>query len=96
MNIQLLLYGLKGPVDGKNYPGTMPSMRGNDDKWIASVLSYIRNSGELGNHSSVVTEEEVKAVRAVSPPSTEGEFTLQTLEIWKLGRAEKTNWDKKK
>ena len=63
MNIQLLLYGLQGPVDGKTYTNMMPSMAANDDKWIASVLSYIRNSSELGNNASVVTPEEVKTVQ---------------------------------
>jgi len=96
MNIQLLLYGLKGPVDGKNYPNTMPAMASNNDKWIASVLSYIRNSSELGNKSSVVTEEEVKTVRANSPKEIPGGISLQLLEIFKLGRAEHTNWDKKR
>lgn len=96
LNIQLLLYGLQGPVDGKTYPNTMPPMAGNDDKWIASVLSYIRNSSELGNNSSVVTEEEVKTVRANSPKEIPGGITLQLLEIFKLGRAENTNWDKKR
>ena len=95
MNIQLLLFGLTGPVDGKTYPNTMPSMAGNSDKWIASVLSYIRNSGELGNRSSVVTEQEVKTVRGNSPKDING-ATMQLLEIFKLGRAERTNWDKKR
>ncbi|HET9278169.1 MAG TPA: c-type cytochrome, partial [Flavitalea sp.] len=96
MNIQLLLYGLKGPVDGKEYKNTMPSMAGQNDKWIASVLSYIRNSSELGNTSSVVTEEEVRKVRAESPKEIPGGITLQLLEIFKLGRAERNNWDKKR
>jgi mono/diheme cytochrome c family protein len=96
MNIQLLLYGLQGPVDGKTYPNSMPPMAANNDKWIASVLSYIRNSSELGNKSSVVTEEEVKTVRANSPKEIPGGITLQLLEIFKLGRAENTNWDKKR
>ena len=92
MNIQLLLNGLKGPVDGKTYPDIMPSMAAQDDEWIASVLSYIRNSSALGNRSSVVTPEEVKQVRAVTP-KIPGGMTLQLLEIFKLGRAENTNWD---
>jgi len=96
MNIQLLLWGLKGPVDGKTYTNIMPSMAANDDKWIASVLSYVRNSGELGNNASVVTPEEVKTVRESSPKEIPGGATLQLLEIFKLGRAERTNWDKKK
>ena len=94
MNIQLLLYGLQGPVDGKTYKNVMPSMAKQDDKWIASVLSYIRNSSELGNKSSVVTEEEVRKVRAESPKEIPGGITLQLLEIFKLGRAERSNWDR--
>lgn len=90
--VQLLLYGLKGPVDGKTYADIMPPMGSNDDEWIASVLSYIRNSGELGNMASVVTKGEVKNIRAATPKMPEP-FTLQLLEIFKLGRAEKTNWD---
>ncbi len=96
MNIQLLLYGLQGPVDGKNYKSTMPSMDSQNDKWIASVLSYIRNSIELGNKSSLVTEDEVRKVRAESPKEIRGGITLQLLEIFKLGRSERNNWDKKR
>jgi mono/diheme cytochrome c family protein len=89
--IQLVMYGLKGPVDGKTYPDMMPAMNSQNDEWLASVLSYIRNSGELGNNASVVTQEEVKQVRATTPNMKEA-FTLQLLEIFKLGRAEKKNW----
>ncbi len=92
---QLVLLGLQGPVDGKTYPSAMPPMSGQDDQWMASVLSYIRNSGDLGNQSSVVTEAEVKKIRAESPKEIPGGFTLQLLEIFKLGRAERNNWDKK-
>jgi mono/diheme cytochrome c family protein len=88
---QLLLYGLKGPVDGKTYPDIMPPMGGNDDEWLAAVLSYIRNSSDLGNTASVVTPEEVREVRANTPRMPEP-FTLQLLEIFKLGRAERANW----
>jgi mono/diheme cytochrome c family protein len=92
---QLLLNGLTGPVDGKTYTDKMPSMWAQSDEWIAAALSYIRNSGDLGNKSSVVTPEEVKNTRANTPKIPEG-MTLQMLEIFKLGRAERTNWDKKK
>jgi mono/diheme cytochrome c family protein len=91
---QLLLNGLTGPVDGKTYTDKMPSMWAQSDEWIAAVLSYIRNSSELGNKSSVVTAAEVKKIRANTPKIPAG-MTLQMLEIFKLGRAEKTNWDKK-
>ncbi|HUQ66409.1 MAG TPA: c-type cytochrome [Flavitalea sp.] len=91
---QLLLNGLTGPVDGKTYTDKMPSMWAQSDEWIASALSYIRNSNDLGNRSSVVTTAEVKNIRANTPKIQEG-MTLQMLEIFKLGRAERTNWDKK-
>lgn len=93
--IQILLYGLKGPVDGVTYKDQMPSMVKQDDKWIASVLSYIRNSPDLGNKSSVVTEAEVKEARA-NMYHMKDAATIQMLGILKLGRAERTNWDKKR
>lgn len=40
--IKILLHGLTGPVNGKNYRENMVSMGMNDDKWIASVLSFVR------------------------------------------------------
>lgn len=92
--IQLMLLGLQGPVDGKEYPNTMPAMAGNSDEYIASVLSYIRNSSDLGNKSSVVTVDEVKNVRGFTQYKVEGGVTLRDLEIGKLGRAENANWDR--
>lgn len=92
--IQLMLLGLQGPVDGKTYPNVMPAMAGNTDEYIASVLSYIRNSSDLGNQSSVVTVDEVKEVRSFTQYKVDGGTTLRSLEIGKLGRAENTNWDR--
>jgi mono/diheme cytochrome c family protein/glucose/arabinose dehydrogenase len=92
--IQLMLLGLQGPVDGKEYPNNMPAMAGNTDEYLASVLSYIRNSSDLGNKSSVVTEAEVKEVRGFTQYKEEGGTTLRSLEIGKLGRAENKNWDR--
>lgn len=40
--IRILLHGLTGPVDGKEYASVMPAMEANSDEWIASVASYIR------------------------------------------------------
>ncbi len=40
--IRILLHGLTGPVDGKEYSSVMPAMEANSDEWIASVVSYIR------------------------------------------------------
>lgn len=40
--IRILLHGLEGPIDGKQYSSVMPAMHDNSDEWIASVVSYIR------------------------------------------------------
>ena len=40
--VKILLHGLTGPVNGKTYRENMVSMGMNDDKWIASVLSFLR------------------------------------------------------
>jgi mono/diheme cytochrome c family protein len=100
INIQIMLWGLKGPIDGKTYPNVMPSMRGNSDEWVAAVLSYVRNSGEIGNQSSIVSPEEVAEVRKGMPKEIPKDLadgmTMQILEIMKLGRAENKNWDRKR
>ncbi|TYA84190.1 DUF7133 domain-containing protein [Seonamhaeicola marinus] len=44
---KILLNGLTGPIDGKEYSGVMVGMKHQDDKWLASVLTYIRT--ELNN-----------------------------------------------
>ena len=50
--IKIMLHGLSGPVDGKDYPSVMPSLGANSDEWVASVVNYIRyefgNAGRLG------------------------------------------------
>lgn len=94
--IQLMLMGLQGPVDGKEYPNIMPPMHGSSDEYLASVLSYIRNSSDLGNKASVITEAEVKEVRSFTKHMPPGGTTLRSLEIGKLGRAENKNWDAKR
>ena len=47
--IGVLLNGLVGEIEGKKYEGTMVSMATNNDAWVASVISYVRNS--FGNHA---------------------------------------------
>jgi putative membrane-bound dehydrogenase-like protein len=59
--IKTLLHGLTGPINGKTYPDVMPALGGNDDDYIASVLSYIRN--DIGNKAQVVKPADVKKVR---------------------------------
>ena len=89
--VEIMLHGLKGPIDGKVYPDIMPSMASQSDEWIAAVLSYVRNSSELGNNASVITPEEVKKVRANTKITPGGE-TMQKLEVHKGYRNTKRNW----
>jgi glucose/arabinose dehydrogenase/mono/diheme cytochrome c family protein len=45
--VKILLHGLSGPIDGKEYPSVMPSLGANPDEWVASVVNYVRY--EFGN-----------------------------------------------
>lgn len=96
MLIQIVLYGLQGPIDNKTYPGVMLPQKNQDDEWIASVLSYIRNSADLGNKSSIVTPDEVEDIRATASIEAGHLPDLRMLEIYKLGRGEAQNWSKGK
>jgi mono/diheme cytochrome c family protein len=60
--VKVLLHGLTGPVDGTTYGDVMIPMGMNNDEWIASVASYVRNA--FGNKASVITPEDVARVRA--------------------------------
>ena len=68
-SIYVMLHGLTGDIDGKKYEGQMVSMATNDDKWIASTLSYIRNS--FGNRAGFITPAEVASVRAATKDRTQ-------------------------
>ncbi|MEK7953000.1 DUF7133 domain-containing protein [Luteolibacter soli] len=59
--IYVLLKGLQGDIDNKKYEGLMISMASNDDEWIASVLSYVRNN--FGNHGTFVSPSDVAQAR---------------------------------
>ncbi|MCH6199900.1 discoidin domain-containing protein [Aquiflexum sp. LQ15W] len=59
--VKVLLHGLSGPIDSKEYEGVMIAMDSNDDAYIASVLSYIRN--DFGNSGSFISPEYVAKVR---------------------------------
>jgi mono/diheme cytochrome c family protein len=45
--VKILLHGLTGPVEGKEYPSVMPSLGANSDEWVASIVNYARY--EFGN-----------------------------------------------
>lgn len=74
--IRILLNGLAGPVNNKTYGGGMPGQGANNDAYIASVLSYIRNS--MGNNASVIQPSDVKKVRAATT-GRDTQWTLQEL-----------------
>lgn len=78
--INIVLHGLKGPVDNTKYPDVMPAQEEHTDEYIASVLSYIRNS--FGNKQRVVSVDDVKEIRAASKGRTTA-FTLAELNEWK-------------
>lgn len=58
---KVMLHGLKGTIDKKEYEGVMISMKTNTDEYIASVLSYIRN--DFGNTGSFITPAYVAKIR---------------------------------
>ncbi|MDB6172092.1 MAG: coagulation factor 5/8 type domain protein [Chthoniobacteraceae bacterium] len=65
----VLLHGLVGDIDGKKYEGQMIAMATNDDQWIASVLSYIRNS--FGNHAGFIAPAEIARLRVAMKDRTQ-------------------------
>lgn len=80
--IRILLHGMTGPVDGKEYPDVMPPMGQNDDEYIASVISYIRS--DFGEKPSRVRPSLVEQVRK----ETQGRkayWTLQELQSVQAG-----------
>jgi mono/diheme cytochrome c family protein/glucose/arabinose dehydrogenase len=74
--ISIVLKGLTGPVEGKTYPSLMVPMEGNDDEYVAAVVSYVRTS--FGNNASMVSTNDVARVRAAfksrTAPWTEKEL----------------------
>ncbi|SRR5258706_6484221 len=62
--INIALKGLKGvEIDGNSYENPMPSFAKLDNKQIADVLTYVRNS--FGNKAGSVKVEEVEKTRKV-------------------------------
>jgi mono/diheme cytochrome c family protein/glucose/arabinose dehydrogenase len=59
--VKTMLHGLIGDLEGKEYEGVMIAMDMNDDEYIASIISYIRN--EFGNDASFVSTEYVAQIR---------------------------------
>ncbi|MGY8768681.1 MAG: DUF7133 domain-containing protein [Pirellulales bacterium] len=75
---RILLNGLIGPVEDKTYAaGLMLPMGANDDRWIADVATYIRNS--WGNQAPLVEDSDVGRIRAASSNRV-GPWTLNELK----------------
>ncbi|MES2736485.1 MAG: discoidin domain-containing protein [Verrucomicrobiota bacterium] len=95
--IRAVLHGVTGPVNGKTYQGQMIPMANNDDAWVATVTSYIRN--RFGNSASLIDPDDVARVRAETQgrtaPWTEKELAtagptkLTNRSTWKLDASHK-------
>lgn len=71
--IRILMNGLNGKVDGTEY-GIMMSLKNNNDKWIADVLSYVRAM----NDKKSVHHKAVRNIRAKDKDRTDY-WTLEEL-----------------
>jgi putative heme-binding domain-containing protein len=97
---RILLNGLIGPVDKKMFAaGLMLPMGANDDKWIADVANYVRNS--WNNRAPLIEASDVKRIRAASRERV-GPWTLSELvpfdppalkdrKTWQLTSSHKTD-----
>jgi mono/diheme cytochrome c family protein len=84
--INILLAGLKGPVDNHVYPEQMPSQKEHTDVYIASVLSYMRRS--FGNKGEIVKPGNVRDIRKLLN-GRDSAWTLAALKDWKKPEKEK-------
>ena len=76
---RIVLHGLMGELDGKTYAGLMLPMKGNDDQWLAEVLTYIRTA--FGNNASAITKDDVAKIRAASKDRA-APYTMAELSAW--------------
>jgi len=97
--IKALLHGLSGPINGATYPDVMVPMGMNNDAWVASIASYVRNS--FGNHATTIAAAEVARVRTTTAarkapwPIPELESSLPRLIVrdpaWKATASENSS-----
>jgi mono/diheme cytochrome c family protein len=73
---RIVLHGLTGPNNGKNYPGQMASFKYLNDDWLASVLTYARN--DWGNKAPAIKPADVAAVRKLTADRSKP-FTVEEL-----------------
>ena len=88
--IRIVLHGLAGPIDGKEYIQQMIPMKSNGDQWIADVLTYSRNS--FGNNAPEIKAEQVKLIRGTTKDRVTP-YTLQDLtEFLPVSKGEMKDW----
>lgn len=75
--VRVILHGMTGLVDGKEYEGLMVPMASNDDQWIADITTYIRNS--FGNAAPAISPPFVTALRQKHSDRKEP-WTLEELQ----------------
>jgi cytochrome c551/c552 len=99
--VKILLHGLSGPVEGKEYPSVMPALGANTDEWVASVANYVRYEfGGAGRRfrrqgdttSPYISLAEVAAIRNQNKSRTDL-WTLDELEKGVTTASTKTNTD---
>jgi hypothetical protein len=72
--IKTLLQGMTGPLAGQTFTQVMLPMGAQNDQWVATMASYIRNN--FGNSASFVTANDVARVRR----TTANRKTMWTFE----------------
>ena len=77
--VRILLHGLQGPVDGKEYKEQMVPMGSNDDAWISAALNYTRNT--WGNKAPYVSKEDVASARSAGAGRTTPWTLAELLEF---------------
>ena len=86
--VKIMLHGMQGPIEGKEYPSVMPSLGANSDEWVSTVVNYIRYEfGNAGRRfrrpgdttSPFVSIPEVAAIRKQYATRT-ALWTLEELE----------------
>jgi len=68
--LEIIMNGMTGPLDGKNYlAGMMFPNKTQNDEWIASVATYVRN--DFGNNASPIRPDQVQKLRKASEGKTD-------------------------
>lgn len=88
--IKIMLKGMVGELDGKQFPGPMLPLESFDDEWIAAVLTYARKS--WGNNADIVSPEEVAAVRASIKDRKDMWQASEILQMAPVPTQEMQNW----